>query len=111
VVHLPYVADEGDQAFSESHEYADQVVHKEVGNLRVKPFELSPFRVKPRPRSNHTHFRQGLNSKKETQLGKFELSPVKKEGLNSKSLKIFDVRVKPRHHNLPGNSSHTSRLN
>ena len=57
----------------------------------------SPFRVKPRPRPNHTHFRQGLNSKKETQLGKFELSPVKKEGLNSKSLKIFDVRVKPRY--------------
>jgi hypothetical protein len=47
----------------------------------------------PRPRPNHTHFRQGLNSKKETQLGKFELSPVKKEGLNSKSLKIFDVGV------------------
>ena len=40
---------------------------------------------------------QGLNSKKETQLGKFELSPVKKEGLNSKSLKIFEARVKPRH--------------
>jgi hypothetical protein len=38
-----------------------------------------------------------LNSKKETQLGKFELSPVKKEGLNSNSLKIFDARVKPRH--------------
>jgi hypothetical protein len=37
---------------------------------------------------------QGLNSKKETQLGKFELSPVKKEGLNSKSLKIFEARVK-----------------
>jgi hypothetical protein len=35
--------------------------------------------------------------KKETQLGKFELSLVKKEGLNSKSLKIFDARVKPRH--------------
>jgi hypothetical protein len=34
----------------------------------------------------------GFNSKKETQLGKFELSPVKK-GLNSKSLKIFDARA------------------
>ena len=28
---------------------------------------------------------------------KLELSPVEKEGLNSKSLKIFDARVKPRH--------------
>ena len=70
-------------------------------------FKLSPFRVKPRPRPNHAHFRQGLNSKKETQLGKFELSPVKEEGLNlspvkeeglnPKLVKIFDARVKPRH--------------
>ena len=41
--------------------------------------------------------RRYSNLKKETQLGKFELSPVRKEGLNSKSLKIFDDRVKPRH--------------
>jgi hypothetical protein len=51
----------------------------EAGNLRVKPLDLSSFLVKPRPRPNHTHFRQGLDSKKETQLGKFELSSVKKE--------------------------------
>jgi hypothetical protein len=38
-----------------------------------------------------------LNSKKETQLAKFVLRPVKKEDLNSKSLKVFDARVKPRH--------------
>jgi hypothetical protein len=57
----------------------------EVGYLRVKPFELRPFRVKPRPRPKHTHFRQGLNSKKEIQLGKFKLSPVKKEALNYRS--------------------------
>jgi hypothetical protein len=60
-------------------------------------FKLSPFRVKPRPRPNHAHFRQELNSKKETQLGKFELSPMKKEGPNSKSVKMFDACVKPRH--------------
>ena len=56
-----------------------QMIRNEVGNLRVKPLELSAssyaLRVKPRPRPNNTHFRQGLNSKKETQLGKFELSP------------------------------------
>jgi hypothetical protein len=38
-----------------------------------------------------------LNSKKETQLAKFVLRPVKKEDLNSKSLNVFDARVKPRH--------------
>jgi hypothetical protein len=45
----------------------------------------------------NSHFRQGLNLKKETQLGMFELRPVKKEGFNSKSLKILDAQVKPRH--------------
>jgi hypothetical protein len=51
----------------------------EVSNLWVKPFEeLSPFRVKPQPLPNHTHFRQGIISKKETQLGKYQLSRVKK---------------------------------
>jgi hypothetical protein len=60
------------------------VVWYEVANIRVKPFELGPFQVKPRPCPNHTHFRQGLKLKKEKQLGEFELHPVKKEGFNSK---------------------------
>jgi hypothetical protein len=33
-----------------------------VGIFRVKPFELSPFRVKPLPRPCHALFRRGLNS-------------------------------------------------
>ena len=52
-------------------------------NLRVKPFELCPFRVKPRQRPCHTQFFKGLNSKRILRFKLFELSPARRIGLNS----------------------------